>query len=394
MTDSGPASVLARCVGDSDRFAREVWGRRSQVHQSGRPATDLLSLADVDRLVTSTALRSPAFRLVKDGSPLPPSAYTTTGTIGGKPYNGVAEPSRVLAAMDDGATLVLQGMQRYHPALAAFCRDLELALGHRCQVNAYVTPPGARGLDVHRDPHDVLVLQAFGSKQWEVHPTPWQERHEPGTQVGEQTLVPGDVQYLPKGTPHAAHTQQELSGHVTVGVLATTWNDVMTGAVRDVLGEDSLADEPLPAGWQDDQPAVAEMLADRLASLADAIRSAPGQDLVRKRAEAFLTHRPSLLSGALLDRQRLAELDDETRLVRRPGTPVAFAVDADDERVRVLLGDRELRVPAWLRPALEQVAGRTELCAADLAGDLDEESRLVLCRRLVREGLLTVAGRS
>ncbi|MGH3096145.1 MAG: cupin domain-containing protein [Streptosporangiales bacterium] len=394
MTDSGPARVLARCTGDPDRFAHEVWGRRTQVHQSGTPATDLLSLTDVDRLVTSSALRLPAFRLVKDGSPLPPSSYTTNETIGGRPYNGVAEPTRVLAAMDDGATLVLQGMQRYHPPLAAFCRDLELALGHRCQVNAYVTPPGARGLDVHRDPHDVFVLQAFGSKQWEVHPTPWQERREPGTQVAEQTLSPGDVQYLPKGTPHAAHTQRELSGHVTVGVLATTWSEALTGAVRDVLADEPEASESLPVGWQDDQPAVAGMLADRLTELAKALRDAPAEELVRKRAEAFLTHRPSLLAGALLDRQRLAELDDETRLVRRSGAPLAVAADADNERVRVLLGDRELRVPAWIRPALETIADRTELRPVDLAGDLDVESRVVLCSRLVREGLLTVAGRS
>lgn len=391
MTDSGPASVLARCIGDPDRFAHEVWGRRTQVHPSGSPATDLLSLADVDRLVTSSAMRLPALRLVKDGSPLPPSSYTTNGTIGGKPYNGVAEPTRVLAAMDDGATLVLQGMQRYHAPVTAFCRDLELALGHRCQVNAYITPPGARGLDVHRDPHDVFVLQAFGSKQWEVHATPWQERHEPGTQVAEQTLSPGDVQYLPKGTPHAAHTQRELSGHVTVGVLATTWSDVLTDAVRSVLGDE--LEESLPVGWQDEQPALAGALADRLGALAKAVRDAPAEDIVRHRAEAFLTHRPSLLAGALQDRQRLAELDDETRLVRRPGAPLRVVPDADEGRVRVLLGDREMRVPAWLRPALEQIADRTELRPADLAGDLDAESRLVLCRRLVREGLLTVAGR-
>lgn len=394
MTDSGPADVLARCTGDPDRFAREVWGRRTQVHQSGWPATDLLSLTDVDQLVTSLAMRLPTFRLVKDGSPLPPSSYTVNGTIGGKPYSGVADPTRVLAAMDDGATLVLQGMQRYHPPLAAFCRDLELALGHRCQVNAYVTPPGARGLDVHRDPHDVFVLQAFGDKRWEVHPTPWQERHEPGAQVTEQILAPGDVQYLPKGTPHAAYAQRELSGHVTVGVLATTWGEVLTDAVRDLLADDPGADESLPAGWSDDEVAVAEGLAERLTALAQAVRGAPVHDLVRRRAEAFLTHRPAQLAGALLDRQRLADLDDGTRLVRRPGAPLAVVPDADEERVRVLLGDRELRVPAWLVPALDTIAGRTELYPADLADDLDAESRLVLCRRLVREGLLTVAERS
>ena len=62
-------------------------------------------------------------------------------------------------------------------------------------------------------------------------------------------------------------------------------------------------------------------------------------------------------------------------------------VDKGD-RLEVLLGDRTLDVPARIRPALEEVRGRVELRPRDLP--LDEQSRLVLARRLVREGLLRV----
>ena len=60
----------------------------------------------------------------------------------------------------------------------------------------------------------------------------------------------------------------------------------------------------------------------------------------------------------------------------------------------MLLGDRSLDVPARLRPAIERIRERTELCPADLADLLDEQSRLVLCRRLVREGLLETLSES
>ena len=83
---------------------------------------------------------------------------------------------------------------------------------------------------------------------------------------------------------------------------------------------------------------------------------------------------------------------DATRLVRRPGHPCVL-VDAeagDGPVLRVLLGDRHLDVPPRLRPALEAVRDLTELTPAALADHLDPESRLVLCRRLVREGLLQV----
>ena len=62
------------------------------------------------------------------------------------------------------------------------------------------------------------------------------------------------------------------------------------------------------------------------------------------------------------------------------------------DRVEVLLGDRSVDVPGWLRPALEEIRARAELRPADLADHLDPQSRLVLCRRLVREGLLEVVG--
>jgi hypothetical protein len=63
-------------------------------------------------------------------------------------------------------------------------------------------------------------------------------------------------------------------------------------------------------------------------------------------------------------------------------------MDRGEDRLEVLLGDRVLEVPAWIRPALEEVRRRPELRPRDLP--LDEASRLVLARRLVREGLLRV----
>ena len=60
----------------------------------------------------------------------------------------------------------------------------------------------------------------------------------------------------------------------------------------------------------------------------------------------------------------------------------------DGDAVRVMVGDRVLRVPARVRPALEHVAAHAELVPGDLP--TDGQSALVLCRRLVREGLLEV----
>jgi hypothetical protein len=49
-------------------------------------------------------------------------------------------------------------------------------------------------------------------------------------------------------------------------------------------------------------------------------------------------------------------------------------------------------MPAQLEPAMRMIAERDGLLVGELDGHLDEESRLILIRRLVREGLLEVAG--
>jgi bifunctional lysine-specific demethylase and histidyl-hydroxylase NO66 len=59
----------------------------------------------------------------------------------------------------------------------------------------------------------------------------------------------------------------------------------------------------------------------------------------------------------------------------------------------VLLGDRRLEMPLWLEPAMLRIAAEPRFRPVDLEASVaDEGSRLVLVRRLVREGLLRPAG--
>lgn len=374
--------ALRRCVGDERAFLADTWGRRPLVVRAadtGADHTDLLSLDDVDHLVTTAGMRTPGFRLVKDGTPLPPASYTTTPSIGGVAVTGLADPAKVLAAIDDGATLVLQGLHRTWPPLRRFVRDLELTLGHPGQVNAYFTPPGAQGLKVHSDPHDVFVLQAFGSKRWEIHAP---------DEVWDIVLEPGDSLYMPAGTPHAATAQDTLSGHLTIGVPVHTWRDVLGGMITQLLADDAFG-ERVPVGWQDG-PTGASTAAGELSAMVAELRSRldglDPADVLGRRAERFLTGRPAVLAGGLVDRTRLDALGHDTVVRPRAG---AFCTQrpTDDGRTRLLLGDRSLTMPDWVAPAVDQlVAGPCRV--GDLA--LDPTSRLVLVRRLVREGLLEI----
>jgi len=344
-----------------------------------RDLVGLLSLEDADRLLTSSAIRTPSVRLAQNGGVLPESAYTRGATLAGKQLTGLVDARKALALFEGGATIVFQGLHRYWPPLTRLIAELELELGHPCQANAYLTPPGSQGFAVHSDTHDVFVFQTAGSKQWEVH-TP--------DAVEQVLLEPGLSMYLPTGTRHAARAQDTVSLHVTLGINQLTWRGLVERAVAPVLRQ--VPDAHLPAGYLDHPELLADALAAKLEELAGAVRALDAGDAVEVEVRRFLTSRGPRLAGGLHDVLAVRDLGDDTRLRRRPGHPCVL-LDRED-RVDVLLGDRSIDVPGWVRPALEEVRARPELCPADLAAHLDPQSRLVLCRRLVREGLLEVVG--
>jgi lysine-specific demethylase/histidyl-hydroxylase NO66 len=377
-------AALDLLSGDARAFLDKVWASRVHLHHTDPDdLVGLLSLDDVDWLLTSAALRTPAVRVVRDGSVLPTSAFTRSATLAGTPLTGLVDARKVLAHFDAGATVVLQGLHRYWPPLTRLVRDLELALGHPCQANAYLTPPGSQGFSRHSDSHDVFVFQTHGRKLWEVVDHDHDHDHE-----REVLLEPGLSMYLPTGTPHSARSQEHTSLHVTVGLNQLTWRDLLGRVTEQVLAGQRF-DARLPAGYLDHPERLAGRLADELAAAADEIGRLDPAAVAGEQVTAFLTERTPVLRGGLDDRVALDSLDDDTVLERRP--TAACVLRPGPDRLTVLLGDRQLRMPPRLLAVMEHVRDHPAFPVRDLSRWLDQESRLVVARRLVREGLLRIA---
>jgi hypothetical protein len=395
MSEPGPPSALRRCVGDPEAFRSTTFGVAPHRWRHPDGFDDVLSPADVDRALTVTGLRRPAFRLVRDGEAIPPRRYTRSARTGRSQIDDLVDPGRVLDLFAEGATVVLQGLQRWWEPATRFCRDLELALGHPIQANAYLTPPGAAGLAPHHDTHDVFVLQVAGTKHWVVRepvldtPLP---RHLSDHDAAaarpvlfEADLGPGDVLYLPRGVVHSATAQQGMSLHLTLGVLATTTHDVLR-AVVDAAADDVAFRRSLPPGWPWDDDLATGAVKAVVADLVDWLGRLDPAAVAGTLRDRFVANRTPVLDGQLGEILGLAAIDDATVVRRRPSTILRLA--PGDAGLRLVLGDREVVLPPATEPAVRRLLDGASHRVGDLADLLDGPSRLVLARRLVREGAL------
>lgn len=394
------ASSLERCIGsDRRRFFDEVWSQRPLLIDRGDEAAygDLFSLESVDRILAGTFPRRPAVRLVKQGNEIPESSYVRTVSLGSEWLYDVIDPGRVYDAFGQGATIVVQGLQRYWEPVVRFARDLELALTHPVQVNAYVSPPGARGLGVHYDTHDVFVLQIAGSKRWNVHERavefPLPQQRSQTDPVPKQSLIETELQagqslYVPRGFLHEAIATSQVSVHLTVGILCYTWKDVFDEVLADT--EDAVEfRHALPAGFANDVEAQSPAIAAKLHALAAWIEQRDALDLGRRLANRFFSSRAPIRFGQFEQLPLIDALTASSAVRLRPGCVLEIE-RGGDERINAVLGDRTLVMPAALESALRFVAQGHRFTGGELEMFEDLESATAFVRRLAREGVLEI----
>ena len=366
-----------------DDFLAEHWDRRPLLTQRDDPGRfdEVLTGVDLERMVCAERVRVPAFRLVRGGAQVPLGEYTESIPWRPGAFTGAPRPEAVATRFEAGATLVVQALHLHHVPSARYCRGLEMALGCPVQANAYWTPPSAQGFAVHHDTHDVFVLQISGHKRWRVYEPlldlPLRDQRwskalgDPGEPVMDFTLAPGDTMYLPRGWPHEAETSDEASLHLTVGLHPPTRLDALRSALA-ACGEDVefrralVPDGELPG----------EML-DRLHA-----RMAPLEVAARARRRFVETRRP-ILPDQLTQLERLRDLDVDTPVQRRD------TVIAELDGPTLRFEGKELAFPSRAMACVAELCAAIEpITARQLPGPLDDAGRLVLIRRLVREGFL------
>jgi len=201
-----------------------------------------------------------------------------------------------------------------------------------------------------------------------------------GPPVHDLTLRAGDTLYIPRGWPHEATAADAASLHITVGLHPPTRLDAMRAALA-ACADDVEFRRTLDGGGE-----LPAELIERLAA-----RLAP-DDVARRARRRFVDGRRPILDGQLTQVRALASLRLDTPLERR-ATVIADLEPRPGGGVALRFEGKEVRFPPHAAEAILAVHAATEAFSArQLPGRLDAAGRLVLVRRLVREGFLLAPG--
>jgi hypothetical protein len=212
--------------------------------------------------------------------------------------------------------------------------------------------------------------------------------HERGEPTLDFELGPGDVAYIPRGVMHDARSSEEMSLHITVGILSYRWADLLLEFVADASLKDPAFRKSIPPGFarEDfDRGQAQELLQSLLERLAAKPDCGP---MLNYFADKWIAASPPLLNGQMEQLALLDQLRIDSVVGARSST--ALRVEKDGDSASVCAFARKINFPAIADDALRFALSEPRFAIRDLPGNLDDDGKLVLVRRLVREGLMVV----
>lgn len=312
-----------------------------------------------------------------------------------------------LTEYQNGATIIVNNLEDYEPAVARSIRPLEHYFLGRVSVSAYASPRESSAFSTHFDTHDVIILQIEGSKTFKLYngvgpllPLPSQARPihagELNIQAEIVSLASGDLLYIPRGLVHDAKTSSQPSLHLSLGIHPLSVGRLIGLAVERATEQSptlrrTASTNPKSNSYQQVQRLIAEL------SQATGVAISMHGLMEQWRAKLIATQRS--LSGARLSASNQEHsLSIESVVSRAEG---ATCIISTDERcaaiafpgIAVVRDDRQkplrIELPVGAVAALNFIAnhpGRFMVC--EIPNCLSDSSKILLVRRLMREGLL------
>ncbi len=382
-------TTLLNPLGLSDFF--QTYWERTPLHlsrENDAHFASLLSIADVEELLSTQTLEFPSAQLTHSASPVEAADY-------------IDGANRILAKQlvqryHAGATLVLSQAHDRFADLAVFKREIQSALQLRCQTNVYLSPPGEQGFNPHYDSHDVFILQVAGSKTFNIydggvelpysHESFQHGTHHCGALKQSIALEAGDTLYIPRGVMHDAVARDTTSLHITLGVYAITLQDVMVEMIHRSGERDIRFRRSIPASFLSDETQVRHAEAECLhACLHPDLDQASFRQAVATLLDDVAVDAAQNFTGCLSQPNSLITADTEVQLRRER----IMGIERSDAVIRCRAQGHVLEFGSSLCQAMDQLLPGSWISVRQLLITTVTE-RESFCQELANAGLLNV----
>ena len=376
-----------------EEFFSEYWEKKALIVHRDDPDyyRDLLNFQTVNDALTSLEHQQGEVFMGNHHDKIKTSDYAYE--------SGFVDVSKLYSAFADGSSIALNNLHNRVGPLGNLCRSMEAELSIRFQTNIYFTPPDAQCFPPHYDTHCVFALQCEGKKTWRLYDFPVElpfhtqefnpERDPIGEKTDEFVLSAGDFVYCPRGLGHDADTQgfDDPSLHITLGVLQKNWSDLLLEAMAQVSVDDPQLRQGLPIGFARpgfDREAARETYKEMVALAMEKMDFDTAMDFF---VDDVVVTRHPLIPGQFEQVMMVRDLNTvDRRAGRRPN--LLYRMEVKDGKVTLFFYGRQITMPEHAAEPMRFALENDDYPIAAIPGQLDDPGKLVLIRRLVREGLV------
>ena len=379
-----------------DTFTSEYWTKTPLLIERVSTAFEtLVPPGDVDEIVDRACSNADEFDLFPSGG----DGVDRSLWVG--PGNYVYL-NRLLGLYQRGGTIRISNVQKYHRGIRRFC--LAMSEGFRCEVEAdlWMTRANEASPHIHYDGTDIYVHQISGCKRWRAFNRAKSDyaEHRVGSPLAEEALgepvvdleiQPGQMLYLPAGTPHAVTTVSRDSIHISIGTHVPTWSGIIGRALERMRMLPCSITDAVPAELLDLNTDDEALRRQMIAVFEDCLGSVD-MSWVRGSSRQHVISMIKPPADGQIRRLLAPRTIASTTVVTRRDFMPATVYERDGLAHIEFPGGGYLSGDSVLGEALDFIAtSETDFCADDVPGTLGAEEKVQLIGALIDRGLLRLS---